>query len=64
IIIGYSDFKLRQLIENLDFILAYLTLAKFKPIGGILKRGMADIKDLHLKTSESTSLPVMEKTPK
>ncbi|KAG7804340.1 hypothetical protein KL944_000086 [Ogataea haglerorum] len=61
IIIGYSDFKLRELIENMDAVLEYLISPKFKPVGGVIKKGMAGIEDLHLKTSESVSLPVMEK---
>ncbi|GME88655.1 hypothetical protein B5S28_g2277 [[Candida] boidinii] len=62
VIIGYTDFEAQALTENLNATIDYLTnKAKFGPVGGIIKNGVKGIVDVHVKTSESASLPVLEK---
>ncbi|ODV84005.1 hypothetical protein CANARDRAFT_224486 [[Candida] arabinofermentans NRRL YB-2248] len=61
IVIGYSDFKVEKLVENIDCILNYLTDSQFKPVGGIIKKGFKGIDDLHVRTKDSVALPILEK---
>lgn len=53
--IGYSDWNTDKLITNINDVLVYL-LEKRYPSGGFLTKSM--IESIHIKTSESISLPI------
>lgn len=56
--IGFSDWEVTKLVENMNLIIDYLTNEKFQPVGGVL-RNVNNISNVHVKTGESISLPVM-----
>lgn len=55
--IGYCDWKLNNLLGNLNDVIDYLINEKYLPIGGILK-ALDNLGNIHVKTSDSISLPV------
>lgn len=61
IVIGYSELDSQKLVENMDCVLEFLTSENCQPIGGLIKNGMAGVSDVHIKTADSISLPVIEK---
>lgn len=60
ILVGYSDMKGYEVVENIDSVLSFLTNKEFKPIGGIIASGSEGILDLHLRANDKT-LPIMKK---
>lgn len=60
IIVGYSKMKGIQVVENIDAVLDYLTNEKYRPIGGVLSKGIEGIVDIHLRADEK-SLPILKK---
>lgn len=59
IAVGYTDWKVSDLLTNINDIVSYLTNEKHRPLGGLLKMG--NIHSVLIKTSESVALPVMKK---
>lgn len=60
IVVGYLDWKVSEILENIDDVISYLTDAKFQPVGGLLQK----VENLHsvlIKTSNSVAMPVMNK---
>jgi ribosome biogenesis protein UTP30 len=57
---GYTSWLDKDVMKNIDDILRYLVEEKFKPVGGVL-RSINNIGGVHLKTSESISLPILIK---
>ncbi|KAK6876324.1 Ribosome biogenesis protein UTP30 [Candida tropicalis] len=55
--IGYCDWKLDHLLMNLNDVIDYLINEKYLPIGGVLK-ALDNLGNVHVKTSDSISLPV------
>ncbi|WPK23722.1 hypothetical protein PUMCH_000967 [Australozyma saopauloensis] len=58
IAVGYTDWKVSDLLVNINDVVSYLTDEKFRPIGGVLR--MANIHSVLIKTSNSVALPVKE----
>ncbi|EMG50793.1 hypothetical protein G210_0829 [Candida maltosa Xu316] len=61
ITIGYTDWKVNDLLVNLNDVVDYLINDKYLPIGGIVK-SLNNLGNVHVKTSESISLPVYVKS--
>ncbi|GMF02121.1 unnamed protein product [Ambrosiozyma monospora] len=61
IVVGYTDYHPVELLHNVDAVLDYLVNEKYRPVGGVVKGGFDGIVDVHVKTSESISLPILEK---
>lgn len=57
--VGFTDWTVDKLIDNIDDVLKYLIEPKFAPVGGILK-SLDNVVSVHVKTSESVSLPVLQ----
>ncbi|RCK67054.1 Ribosome biogenesis protein UTP30 [Candida viswanathii] len=55
--IGYCDWKTEELVTNLNDVVDYLVSEKYLPVGGVLK-ALDNVGNVHVKTSESVSLPV------
>lgn len=55
--IGFSDWEVTKLLENMNQIIDYLTNEKYQPVGGMLKT-ISNVTNVHVKTGESISLPV------
>lgn len=55
--VGYTDLKVEELVQNVNDVVRYLVETKNQPVGGIL-RSKKNIQSIHLKTSESVSMPV------
>lgn len=62
--VGYTDWSTSDLLTNINDIVTYLTNQKYLPVGGML-RSVKNIESVHLKTSDSISLPLYkaEKPP-
>lgn len=58
--IGYSNWKPEEIMTNANDVLKYLIEPKFQPVGGLL-RTTKNLVSIHIKTSESISLPVLQK---
>lgn len=59
IAVGYTDWKVSEILINIDDVISFLTDDSHRPIGGLLKMG--NLHSVLIKTSESVALPVMEK---
>jgi ribosome biogenesis protein UTP30 len=57
--IGYSDWKPEELLTNANDVIKYLVEPKFLPVGGLL-RTPKNLVSVHIKTSESISLPIFK----
>ncbi|KAK6464006.1 ribosomal protein L1/ribosomal biogenesis protein [Scheffersomyces coipomensis] len=55
--VGYTDWNTTQLLSNVNDVISYLTDLKHAPVGGVLK-SVDNLGNIHVKTSESISLPV------
>lgn len=55
--VGYSDWLLAPIVANIAAVMLYLVEARFAPVGGVL-RTMKNVQSVHVKTSESASMPV------
>lgn len=55
--VGFSNWPTNHILQNIDDVLRYLVLPKYAPVGGVLRK-IENIKSLHVKTSESASLPI------
>lgn len=59
--IGYSNWKSEDILANANDVLKYLIEPKFLPVGGLLRTNK-NLVSVHVKTSESISLPVFKPT--
>ncbi|EEQ38476.1 putative ribosome biogenesis protein [Clavispora lusitaniae] len=60
IVVGYSDWKISELLTNINDVILYLVDEKALPVGGLLRK----VENLHsvlVRTSNSVALPVMKK---
>lgn len=60
IVVGYSDWKVSELLTNINDVISYLVEEKNLPVGGLLRK----IENLHsvlIRTSNSVALPVLKK---
>lgn len=57
--VGYTDWKAQEVLTNIDDVLSYLIDSKFQPVGGLL-RTPKNLVSVHVKTSESISLPIFK----
>lgn len=60
IVVGYLDWKVSELLTNINDVISYLTDEKYRPVGGLLQK----VENLHsvlIKTSNSVAMPVMKK---
>lgn len=55
--VGYSNWKSEDILTNINDVLKYLVDSKYQPVGGVL-RSIKNIQSVHVKTSESISLPI------
>lgn len=62
IVVGYSDWKVSEVLANIDDVMSYLIEEKHRPVGGLLNRG--NLHSVLLKTSNSVALPVLKATKK
>lgn len=60
--IGYTDWPVDHLQDNLNDVVTYLVDPKYKPIGGLV-HSIDKIISVHVKTSEGISMPVFENKP-
>lgn len=62
--VGYTNWSTSDLLTNINDAVNYLTSQKYLPVGGML-RSLKNIESVHLKTSDSISLPLYkaEKPP-
>ena len=56
--VGYSDWKVSEILTNINDAISYLTDEKYRPIGGLLR--MSNLHSVLIRTSDSVALPVME----
>ncbi|CUM66888.1 uncharacterized protein PRCAT00004572001 [Priceomyces carsonii] len=54
---GFTDWKVDELLENINDIFFYMIDSKYQPVGGLL-RSVKNLNSAHIKTSESISLPI------
>lgn len=59
IAVGYTDWKVSDLLINVNDVVSFLTEEQHRPLGGLLKMG--NVHSVLIKTSNSVALPVMEK---
>lgn len=60
IVIGYLDWKVSEILTNINDVISYLIDDKYLPVGGLLHK----VENLHsvlIKTSTSVALPIMKK---
>lgn len=60
IVVGYSDWKVSEVLTNINDVILYLVDEKYRPVGGLLHK----VENLHsvlIKTSNSVALPVLKK---
>lgn len=60
IVVGYLDWKVSEILTNINDVINYLTDEKYRPVGGLLQK----VENLHsvlIKTSSSVAMPVMRK---
>ncbi|ABN66903.1 predicted protein [Scheffersomyces stipitis CBS 6054] len=55
--VGMHNWEVKQILKNIDDVIQYLTEDRFRPVGGVLK-SVENLGTIHVKTSESISLPV------
>lgn len=55
--VGYTNWKPEEIVTNVNDVLKYLIESKYQPVGGLLKT-VKNIQSIHVKTSESISLPI------
>lgn len=63
IMVGYLDWKVSELLTNINDVINYLIDDKYLPVGGLLHK----VENLHsvlIKTSNSVALPIKEKEEK
>jgi len=58
--IGFTDFEVEKLIQNIVTVCEFLKNPKFQPIGGLLKYNN-QIRGMFVKTNESMSLPIYKR---
>lgn len=57
IAVGYSDWKVSDLLANINDVVSYLIEEKYRPFGGLLSKN--NLHSVLIKTSESVAMPVM-----
>ncbi|GEQ70893.1 hypothetical protein JCM33374_g4573 [Metschnikowia sp. JCM 33374] len=60
IVVGYTDWKVSEILTNIDDVISYLVEEKHRPVGGLLHK----VENLHsvlIRTKHSVALPVMNK---
>lgn len=56
IVVGYSSWKVLEVLANINDVMCYLVEEKHKPVGGLLS--MTNVHSVLLKTCDSIALPV------
>lgn len=60
VVVGYLDWKVSEILTNINDVIIYLTDQKYRPVGGLLQK----VENLHsvlIKTNNSVAMPVMRK---
>ncbi|KAK6454575.1 ribosomal protein L1/ribosomal biogenesis protein [Scheffersomyces xylosifermentans] len=55
--VGFTSWEIKHILQNIDDVIQYLVEERFRPVGGVLK-SVENLGTIHVKTSESISLPV------
>lgn len=60
IVVGYTNWKVSEVLANINDVVSYLVDEQYQPVGGLL-RTVANFHSVLIKTSSSVALPVLEK---
>lgn len=63
VVVGYSDWKVLELLTNINDVISYLVEEKYAPVGGLLK-SLGNLHSVLVKTSNSVAMPVKNKEVK
>lgn len=59
ILVGYADWKVLEILDNINDVVVFLLDKKFLPVGGLVGK-VENFNSIHLKTSDSTAMPIWQ----
>ncbi|OBA21379.1 hypothetical protein METBIDRAFT_11904 [Metschnikowia bicuspidata var. bicuspidata NRRL YB-4993] len=60
IVVGFTNWKVSEILTNIDDVISYLVEEKHRPVGGLL-RSVDNLHSVLIRTKYSVALPVMNK---
>lgn len=60
IVVGYTDWKVSEILTNINDVISYLVEEKYRPVGGLL-HSVDNLHSVLIRTKHSVALPVLKK---